>query len=301
MCFAEARERAKTILDGGGTREAARLALEQAIIPCVLPSADAKLINLYGRYHYDRAIFGRDVVAGSLTLVVYQALLNERKAKFDAWRANPSVQQELLNGDSDGDFVPNTRDGCPGTTPGTPTDGKGCPFTVPPGDRTQEDNWRRLLNNGRQLYNPDCVDAPTPMTPQPLEWGRGKQPAQGTVGFNVAVAKVGGMPEGCELFYEIHFEFFDPANTALPPTKHVNVVFREGEDLLLAELHRATFGLAIGMPISSPGRAAAIQAMATQYLKIRWRVRAVNGGNLPSDWSPVIAQGPASAGVPPLP
>jgi hypothetical protein len=113
------------------------------------------------------------------------------------------------------------------------------------------------------------------------------------------VAKVGGLPDGCELFYEIHFEFFQPANVNLPPTKHVSVVFRAGEDLVPAEPLRATFGLAVNMPIDSAGRTAARQAMATQYLKIRWRVRAVHGGNLASPWSPVAVQGPAAAGVPP--
>ncbi len=204
-------------------------------------------------------------------------------------------------GDADRDLVPDERDRCPGTPYGVPTDQDGCPIGIPPGNRTEEETWRRLMDNARQIYNPDCVDAAPPQTPQPLEWGRGRQPANGTVGFNIAVAKVGGMPEGCELFYEIHFEFFDPANVNLPPTKHVNVVFREGEDLLPAEPLRATFGLAVNMPIDSPGRAAARQAMAQEYQKIRWRVRAVNGGNLASPWSPVVAQGPASIGVPPLP
>jgi hypothetical protein len=301
LCFAQAREQAKLALEGGATREAARFVLEREIIPCVRGDADAKLVNLYAYAHFDRALFARQVLAGQLTLAHYFALVAERQAKLERLLGDPDGQEALLNGDRDRDLVPDERDRCPDTQYGLPTDENGCPVAVPPPNRAEEENWRRLIDNARQLHNPDCEDAPPPQTPQPLEWGRGGQPQHGTVGFNIAVAKVGGMPDGCELFYEIHFEFFDPAAGNLPPTKHVNVVFREGEDLLPAEPLRATFGLAVNMPITSAGRAAARQAMAQEYQKIRWRVRAVNGGNLASPWSAVVVQGPALLGVPPLP
>jgi hypothetical protein len=116
-------------------------------------------------------------------------------------------------------------------------------------------------------------------------------------GFNLAVAKVSGMPAGCEIFYEIQFRFIDPnpGDPTLPPAKHVTVVFAESEDLLAEPTH-AVFGLPVGPPLS-PGRTQARQAFFSEYFRVTWRVRAVTGSTQASAWSAPVTQGPAPGGV----
>jgi hypothetical protein len=104
------------------------------------------------------------------------------------------------------------------------------------------------------------------------------------------------MPPGCELFYEIHFHFIDPASAQLPSSKDVSVVFREGEDVN-SDHTTAVFGLPVGVPLS-PGRTVALEAFLRQYHKVTWRVRAANGSARMSRWSPMITQGPALGGIP---
>ena len=117
-------------------------------------------------------------------------------------------------------------------------------------------------------------------------------------GFTLTI-KVGGQPVGCEVFYEIQLRFIDPnpGNPALPPAKIVTMVFSASEDLL-SDPARAIFGLPVGAMVLSPARNVAREAFLREYFRASWRVRAVNGANQVSPWSPFITQGPASAGVP---
>ena len=50
--------------------------------------------------------------------------------------------------------------------------------------------------------------------------------------------------------------------------------------------------------VLSPSRTVAREAFLRQYFRASWRVRAVNGANQTSPWSPFVTQGPASTGVP---
>ena len=75
------------------------------------------------------------------------------------------------------------------------------------------------------------------------------------------------------------------------------MVFSASEDLLDDPV-RAIFGLPVGAMVLSPSRTVAREALLRQYFRASWRVRAVNGANQTSPWSPFVTQGPASAGVP---
>jgi hypothetical protein len=147
LCFAQAREQAKIVLEGGGSREAARFVLEREVIPCVRGDADEKLVHLLAVAHFDRALFARELFARTLTLAHYQAIAADRQAKLRKLLEDPAGQQELLEGDADRDMVPDARDRCPDTPYGVPTDENGCPVAIPPGSRTEEDQWRRLMDN----------------------------------------------------------------------------------------------------------------------------------------------------------
>lgn len=226
--------------------------------------------------------------------------MDDRRTKIARLLRDPDQQRELLEGDADGDLVPDRRDRCADTSDATPTDERGCPR--PPTRPREEDvrgerRLRATLARARFLYNPSCAKAPAPRIPSPLEWGRGPQMKLGTHGFNIAIAKVAGQPAGCELFYEIQFRLFDPnpGNPALPRSKIVAIVFSETEDLL-TDPRRAVFPVPVGPPLST-ARADLRQALLTPYFGASWRVRAVNGSNLTSPWSPFVTQGPAPGGV----
>ena len=298
-CVAEARDRATRAFEQGASREAARRMLEIHAAACLDPSLTPAAAHLVGAVNADRARFARDFLAGKLTLTAYRAALRDRRDKLARLLRDPDQQRELVEGDTDGDLVPDRRDRCPGTPDGTPTDAHGCPLPSTPRqeDPREERPLRATLAGARFLYNRSCDGAPSPRIPTPLEWGRGPQTKLGTWGFNLAVAKVSGQPAGCELFYEIQFRFIDPnpGNPALPPSKIVTVVFSEAEDLL-TDAARAVLPLPVGPPLST-ARTEAREAMLRQYFRVTWRVRAVNGSNVTSEWSPFVTQGPAPGGV----
>ena len=76
----------------------------------------------------------------------------------------------------------------------------------------------------------------------------------------------------------------------------MTIVFSASEDLL-NEPARAIFGLPVGAMVLSPGRNVAREAFLREYFRASWRVRAVNGANQVSPWSPFVTQGPAPGGV----
>jgi hypothetical protein len=292
-CLDKARAGAVQSIQNGATDESARRRLEIAAARCQdrrMPRATARFI---GTVHYDRARFALDLLQGQMTLAQYQAAADDRRRKFAA-RRHDLAYHLALRRDRDRDLVPDPADRCPGTPFGQPTDDHGCPVVDPrpPGD---DASFRRLLAGATTLYNPSCKDAPRPLVPLTLEWGRGQQTKHGTTGFNLAVTRVGGMPPGCELFYEMQFRFIDPANAQLPPWLYTSVAFSATEDLL-AEPMRAVFGLPLNQPLS-PGRTQTLAAFNTQYLRVSWRVRAVTGSGVASPWSPYVTQGPAPGGV----
>jgi hypothetical protein len=292
-CLGKARARAVQSIQNGATDETARRRLEIAAARCHdgrLPQATARFI---GTIHYDRARFALQLLQGHRTLAQYAAAADDRRRKFQAHRDDVAYHVALRR-DRDHDLVPDPTDDCPRTPFGQPTDDRGCPVTDPrpPGD---DANFRRLLAGATTIYNPSCKDAPRPLVPLTQEWGRGQQTKHGTAGFNLAVTRVGGMPPGCELFYEMQFRFIDPANAQLPPWLYTSVAFSATEDLL-AEPLRAVFGLPLNQPLS-PGRTKTLVAFNTQYLRVSWRVRAVTGSGVASPWSPYVTQGPAPGGV----
>ncbi len=300
-CLAQARARATDEFRKQTSPETARLHLEIDAASCLDPTLTPAAAHLVGTVNADRARLARDFVVGSRSLAAYRAGREDRRRKLAALLADPAQQQALMAGDADGDLVPDDRDRCPKTPPGAPTDARGCPTPVSTGtaDTRDERALRATLAGSRTLYNKSCAGAPGPAIASPLEWGRGRQTKLGTVGFNLAVAKVGGQPQGCELFYEIQIRFIDPnqGNPALPAAKIVTITFSAAEDLL-ADPARAVFGLPVGPMALSPARSVAREAFLREYFRASWRVRAVNGANQTSPWSPFITQGPAGGGVP---
>lgn len=278
----------------------ARRTLEIRAAKCFDPSLGDAAAHAIGALNADRARLAQQFVTGKMTLTAWRAARKDRVRKAAEVLADPKAQQALVAGDADGDFVPDALDRCAKTAPDVPTDARGCPIPVRAGtdDAAEERRLRATLGGSRTLLNPSCADAPPLPRTAPLQWGRGNQTRFGTQGFNFAVAKVGGQPAGCEVFYEMQLRFIDPnpGDPALPPAKIVTITFSQNEELL-GDTGRAVFGVPVGSMTLSPGRSVAREAMLREYYRITWRVRAVNGANETSPWSPFVTQGPAGAGV----
>lgn len=299
-CLASARAGATRGYPAHRSAAQARRQLEIAAARCFDPTLTLAAAALIGGVNADYATMAHEFVTGTKTLAAYRAVRDDRQRKLTAMLADTARQQELARGDADGDLVPDARDRCPATPALQVTDDAGCPIAVRPSRASQaeERGLRARLAGTRQLYNPSCADAPALRLPMPIQWGRGRQTLLGTQGFNLAVAKVDGQPAGCEVFYEIQLRFLDPnpGNPALPKTRYLTLVFSERENLVNEPL-RAVFGLPVNTAPLSPARDQAREAFLRQYARASWRVRAINGSNQVSGWSPFVTQGPAGGGV----
>ena len=291
-CQADALTRGTAVKQQGGSDAAARKATETAFALCEDPHRPPGNAAFLGAFNADFARLGVMVNGGQLSAAEYGVLLRDRRRKYEAMLASGAAQDALAAGDADGDLVPDGSDRGRGPAYGLGTDDSGCPNTEPPrGDRT----IAAALSGATTLYNPSCKDAPPPIAPLPLEWGRGAQTKLGTMGFNLWVSRSGGEPVGCEIFYEFDLRFTNPGVAGLPPVLYAHMVMGEGEDLLGAT-NSATFGLPMNKALS-PGRTKVRDALGT-YGTVSWKVRAVNGSQVASPWSAVRTSGPASSGVP---
>lgn len=310
-CLAAARARASEALEQGASREWVRTELEIAAASCLEPGLAPAAAHLRGVVNADRARLARDFLEGRLTLAAYRAALLDRRDKLAWLERKPRRQRALAAGDADGDLVADRRDRCRETPPSTPTDARGCPLSEEPLDPNQlgmreeeERTLRAVLAGTRELYNPSCEGAPRPRIPTPLAWGYGTQARIHANGINLAVSKVRGQPNGCEIFYEMQFHFTEPnpGDPLLPPAKTVTVVFSDSEDLLTAP-ETALLPLPyfevwnLPVQVSSPARSEAFWAMILEYQVATWRVRAVNGANASSPWSPFVTQRAAPGGL----
>jgi hypothetical protein len=294
-CLAKARDKAAKEFrkNKGLTRVEARLMLETDAARCLEPTTAPHTAAFVGKVRTDLARFGLEFALGKRAPAAYQAAKADRERKLDAFRDDLHFHKALAKGDADGDLVPDDRDRCPRTRDGAPTDDAGCPTAAetpaPDGDPAL---FRRLVDGAFVLRNKSCDGAPAPLTPSPIRWGR----SEAVEGIKMQVTQVGGMPEGCELFYELRLHFIDPVHPALAPDLDVSLVFREGEDLSTSPTI-AEFGLPQLNPLSA-GRARAIQAFLHEYPRVSWKVRAVNGNNLTSPWSEPIEQVAHPPGLP---
>lgn len=290
-CQQDAVARGVAVKSQGGSDAQARKALETAFALCEDPSRTPENAAFIGTINADYARLGVMFATGKLSPAEYQVAQGDRRRKYEAAVTSRYAQQALASGDADGDLVADRNDRCPGTPYGVGTDDVGCPNTpTPRGDSAISG----ALAGTTVMYNPSCKDAAPPITPVPLQWGRGSQTKLGTDGYNLLVTRSGGQPPGCQLFYEFELRFTNPGLAGAPPVLYTHMVMREDEELLGAA-GTATFGLPGNQPLS-PGRTAVRDAMGL-YSTVSWKVRAVNGSQVASPWSTVRTAGPASSGV----
>jgi hypothetical protein len=249
----------------------------------------------------DLRVAAQAFAAGSLDGRTYLALARDRAAKAKRYHDDAAWRRAADLGDRDRDGVPDGYDRCE-SPHGTPTDEHGCPRAAVecPADRAEcgpdaegDRRARQVMDDVKFLVNSRCDASPTPQTPLPLRWGRGPQGSSGH-GFNLAVTRVDNQQAGCQFFYEVEarIEYASP-----PRVVYANVLFDAAEDLKPGEPRFAVFGIPMPETIAvSPGRDR-LRKIFGEARAVQWRVRAVNGANAISPWSPIRSQGPASSGV----
>jgi hypothetical protein len=295
-CFADARQRAAKAVANGATRYDARRDLEIDVVRCQNPTMPDATAAFIGTINADLADFANGLLLGQMDIVAYRNARLDRSRKLRALGSDVALHEALEHGDADGDLIPDDRDRCRDTPRGTPTDDSGCPVpgtTRPPVGAA---DFGRLLQGLRLLKNSACDGAPEPRTSKPFRYGRSPTNSPIPAGsLKLVVAEVGGMPFGCEVFYEFRLVFSEPVDSTKPPTKEVSVVFSQNEDID-ADPNVAIFGFPVGQTLS-PGRTAAFDAF-TIYQRLKWRVRTAIGGPVTSPWSAPITQTPAPGGIP---
>jgi hypothetical protein len=297
-CVALARAKAAKAVAKGVPRYDARRDLEIAVILCDNPAIPKSTAAFLGTINADLAQFAQEFMLGTLDAVAYRNARLDRSRKLRELGGDLGLHKALAKGDLDRDLIPDDRDRCRRTPAGVATDDDGCPI---PGDERRpgggEGQFRRTLSRLRLLKNEACDGAPEPLASQPFRYGRSPTNVPIPAGsFKLVVAQVGGMPTGCEVFYEFRLHFLDPVDSNAPPTQDVSIVFSENEDIN-GDPQVAIFGLpAVGQQLS-PGRTAAFEAFKI-YQQVRWRVRTAIGGPVTSPWSAAITQGPAVGGIP---
>lgn len=250
----------------------------------------------------DLRVAAQAFAAGSLDGRAYLALARDRAAKAQRYHDDAAWRRAADQGDRDRDGVPDAYDRCESPR-GAPTDEHGCLRAAVecPADRAEcgpdaesDRRARQVLDDVKLLFNSRCDGSPTPQTPVPLRWGRGPQGGSGGHGFNLAVTRVDNQQAGCQFFYEIEVRIEYPSP---PRVLYTNVLFDASEDLKPGEPRFAVFG--VPMPEAIPVSPARDQLRKVfgEARVVQWRVRAVNGANAISPWSPVRSQGPAASGV----
>jgi len=255
---------------------------------------------IIGQVNADLAQAARQYLDGSLNGKDYLMIVNERTGKYAKLLNDQTWATAYAAGDQDQDLIPNQFDKCSDSPSLRPTNQSGCPLKcsqsstdpacrLPAPSSADDAIVKRIVLSSKLMLNPACDNAPTPTQPEQLLWGRGNG------GYNLVVTKINNQPTKCEVFYEIDFRFDQPGLSTDPKVKYASVLFQNSEDLTPNDPRRAIFNIpATG---SLPGQRLTAQYGLGKYLRMQWRVRAVNGSQKLSKWSASRIQKPNSSGV----
>ena len=273
-----------------------RKRLETAFVRCRAPETPAPLAAFVGGVNADFTRAGVALAQNKMAYPAYTAVIADRNRKLTRAHTDASFVAALSSGDADRDLVPDSLDTCADTPDLSATDDSGCPARVAPcpkelGRCDVSGDVQRAIAQIPLWFNKACDDAALPSSVAPLAWGRGHQGALGTDGFNILVSRVENQPAGCDVFYEVEFRFTDGPTTS-PPVLYANAIFSEKE---VINNDPKTLMFPLKYPYAGQ-RQAVVQGFA-QYLHATWRVRATNGSQKYSPWSPFRVQGPAPAGI----
>lgn len=264
-------------------------------------------------------------MAGKIAAPDYQAFLIDRQRKAKLIRESDVYAADIVRGDEDGDFVPDSADKCPGTAVASATDQYGCPIRCPqPGAPAggadpicqawtapyrAEDPLRPLLEASVPI-NLACEDT-APAAIAPIAWGDrnitvnggGSDPHSSTTdsdnGYYFSVRRTSRQVDGCEVWYVLQFAFRNPSTASVPATELVSVLFSSRDDETRGDPSVARFRMMIqhnrrvgdlvtftNLPLSD-GRTRLRDALKV-YRSVSIRARVITGAQQTSPWSAFV-------------
>jgi hypothetical protein len=256
---------------------------------CTAQGTSQCMQTLIGLANADYTAGALESVANTITPAQSIALDRDRYNKLHLAEADASVASSFCNGpDSDGDWIPDSVDKCPGTPPLTATDNSGCPLaTLPPApDASAFQTYWPMM---KVMLDPLCNGAPSPgevsgaamwQTPNPQN-GAGPQN-----GMFIVANAITNQPPGCHVWYLFQVRTMGPNGPAAPPF----VVAWESAEAI------PVVGNLPGLPnvpgqylqfvanSSAGGGRALLASLAGSDFSVSFRVQAINGNGLRGPW-----------------
>jgi hypothetical protein len=202
----------------------------------------------------------------------YEWRLRDRKRKRTLARTQPGFLADWIAGDADGDFIPDARDICPDTKPLEPTSDRGCSSSYRPPGYGPDPLIHDLFDKMGVMRSPACDTAPHTAMPTPLS-----MTAVSGGELHIVISRVTNQPAGCQVFYEITA---DTEGWVWGRHRYSHVVFRPSDDVS-TDPERVEFHL----DWQDVGERANLMLNFHTSFHTTWRVRAVNGNGLASDYS----------------
>ena len=250
----------------------------QVVIGQCTGDFDIPTAVLIASVNVDMQRLARMFLSGALDSAGYLARARDRGAKLHRALKDAAYRNDLVNfGDRDGDLVPDNRDRCTNTADLAPTDVNGCPMQPNGSGAPDAQSVRQILQSMNFVADVNCTNAPVPETPRPVKAAWGEHMG------NFAVSRVGNEPAGCLVLYQIEMW---AQGTSLSNPLFAEIVFR-GTEAKPSPAIPATvlrFQTSPGDPGDAGNRKTAAIALLN-YSNARWRVRAINGSGLRSQWS----------------
>lgn len=246
---------------------------------CSMPGASDCRARLVGRANVDYTTAAGQMVANVLSPAQYVALSRDRTRKLRKTEDDAGFAAHLCSdSDSDGDWIVDANDRCPGTPDLTATDDDGCPIAVPPGPSAED--VARVFSRLNLAFNPKCGGA---SVPEQVSAGAFYWPDFPNRGTYILSGAVRNQPPGCPVWYEFDVEEVNGANAGY----RYRVAFMDREaNLDLVNLGRPVpDGLIQFNP--RPGDVGERDRLARTggRARIRYRVRAMNGNGVHGPWS----------------
>jgi hypothetical protein len=248
---------------------------------CSMLGSDECTVQLTSRVNLDYTMFAASLVTERLTPAQYLQRVRDRTRKLRAAEDDAKLRRALCaGGDADGDLIPDARDRCPSTPDFTATDDSGCTDTTLPQAPSPGD-VKRVFENSGFMFNAACSG--TTVLPK-IPAGAFYRPAETERGTYILSGRVMNQPTGCPVWYQFDIEELDAAGAI---TSGYQVAFMD----------REASGALVGFPDPVPGGFIQFNPLPTDAgtrgrlgsvggkANVRFRVRALNGGGMRSDWS----------------
>lgn len=276
-CYQLANEAAASLAQQGLSDDIVQKRFQQYLAEC--SGTNPLAAGFVGAINVDYFRLARLIISAKLQPDLYVGLVRDRARKMRLALKSSTWLSAYAQGDSDGDFIPNSMDRCAGTPDLTRTTDWGCTDPTPPAPQPSADDMQTVFNKMKLTSSPACDGAAFPGLSVPIKAGlTDNQRSE----WAIAVTKVLGQPDKCIVLYEVQVHLSHPGGV-LPPEDLITIVFRstENKDLGQPGQDRQVFRV----KQYDPGARGRLYDNAWLYNTSRFRVRAINGNGLSSGWS----------------